>query len=585
MTNPPVWKEGVQYVRFRNVQVAAGQALVLTVRPGTFGYAVISGFQILQTGTGSSGVPPSITQQPANQTVVAGGNASFSVGAVGSVPLSYQWSFNGSNVAGATGASLSLSNVQSAQAGSYAVLVSNAYGSASSSNAVLTVGIPPSITTQPHGQSVTVGSNVTFTVQATGTSPLAYQWQYNNGILGGATGTALSLVNVQTWQAGTYSVLVSNTFGARTSSNAVLTVTVPPTPALLFNVDFNAGVTHSLKTGFAAIGQATNDFWNLYSRDNGSGGYLTFGTVTNMSAADGTHTQVGMTVANAPGAYSCGSTDPMYNTYLYPQNGGNITVTVTNLPSAIYNVLPYSYDGKYTLTVGGTNYGTRASHEASVASPPVWTEGIQYARYTNVLVISGQALTLTVQPGVYGYSTIAGLQLNTIGRAPVANNISASYQMNQPLVLSLAKILMFCSDPDGLPLNVSSVTGTSTNGGSVTLGTNAVTYTPGANFTGADRFTYTVSDGRGLTASAFVLVTAQPSSQISGNMLPLIPITGGFQVRFMGVPGNSYGLQRAPSTSGPWTTIATVISDSNGLGSFDDTSAPQGGAFYRTTHP
>jgi hypothetical protein len=97
------------------------------------------------------GVPPSITAQPASQSVLAGSAVTFTVTATGTSPLSYQWRFNGTNNAGATGTSLSLSNVQPAQAGAYAVQISNAYGSTNSANALLTVNTSPSCVTPPSG--------------------------------------------------------------------------------------------------------------------------------------------------------------------------------------------------------------------------------------------------------------------------------------------------------------------------------------------------------------------------------------------------------------------------------------------------
>ena len=86
-----------------------------------------------------SGMAPSITQQPASETALAGSSATFTVAAAGTPPLSYQWRFSGTDIAGATGTSLTLSNVQPAQAGIYTVRVTNAFGSAISSDALLTV--------------------------------------------------------------------------------------------------------------------------------------------------------------------------------------------------------------------------------------------------------------------------------------------------------------------------------------------------------------------------------------------------------------------------------------------------------------
>jgi len=174
---------------------------------------------------------PSITTQPANQTVTAGANVSFTVGASGTAPLSYQWRKNGADLIGATDSSLVRNNVTSTDAGTYAVRVSNAAGSVMSANATLTVNpapIAPSITTQPASQTVTAGANVTFTVVASGSAPLSYQWRKNGGNIPGATGNSLALNNVATADAGDYTVQVSNSAGSVTSAAATLTVNVAP---------------------------------------------------------------------------------------------------------------------------------------------------------------------------------------------------------------------------------------------------------------------------------------------------------------------------------------------------------------------
>ena len=89
-------------------------------------------------------LPPTITQQPLNWTAPVGGGATFSVTATGSLPLSYFWQRNGAHIAGATGTSYTTNNVQLADSGSlFSCLVSNAYGTALSSNAVLNVSTAP----------------------------------------------------------------------------------------------------------------------------------------------------------------------------------------------------------------------------------------------------------------------------------------------------------------------------------------------------------------------------------------------------------------------------------------------------------
>ena len=88
---------------------------------------------------------------------------------------------------------------------------------------------PPGITTQPASQTVPAGSNVNFSVAATGTAPLSYQWKKDGADIPGATGVTLTLTNVQPSDAGSYTVVVSNSLGDATSDPATLTVTTGPT--------------------------------------------------------------------------------------------------------------------------------------------------------------------------------------------------------------------------------------------------------------------------------------------------------------------------------------------------------------------
>ena len=84
-------------------------------------------------------LPPGITVQPSNQTTVEGSNIVLSVVAGGTGPFSYQWNFNGTNILGATNATLTLTNLHPNQSGNYAVTITTPYGSITSSNASVTV--------------------------------------------------------------------------------------------------------------------------------------------------------------------------------------------------------------------------------------------------------------------------------------------------------------------------------------------------------------------------------------------------------------------------------------------------------------
>ena len=189
---------------------------------------------------------------------------------------------------------------------------------------------------------------------------------------------------------------------------------------ILLNIDFGAGQAASAKTGPAAIGQSSSDFWNYYSRDDAYGNWLTFRSLPNLKLADGSVSEVGLTVANAPGCWSNGSADPMFNSYDYPFDGGNVTITVTNLPPGEYDLYAYSTDGKYEIVSGGANYGIKQTLEPTATNPPVWIEGFSYVRFTNVLVTTGQPLVLTALP-LNDVAIISGLQIVAVSPANVSN--------------------------------------------------------------------------------------------------------------------------------------------------------------------
>jgi pectate lyase len=118
-----------------NVQVgnAGSYSVVVSNLAGT----VTSSNAVLTVDT--SPTPPVFTSQPASQVVPIGGIASFSAVAAGTAPISYQWKKAGVPIPGATSSTLTLTNVQTSDAGTYAVAASNSVGTATSSNAVLTV--------------------------------------------------------------------------------------------------------------------------------------------------------------------------------------------------------------------------------------------------------------------------------------------------------------------------------------------------------------------------------------------------------------------------------------------------------------
>jgi endonuclease/exonuclease/phosphatase family metal-dependent hydrolase len=199
--------------------------------------AVMKDFSI---SAGPDTNPPAINVQPQGQTNAVGATISFSVTASGSGTLNYQWQFNGTNISGATANPLMLANAQLTNNGNYSVIVTNLYGSATSSNAVLLLtNAPPAITTPPQSQSVLAGESATFSVAASGTPPLNYQWQFNGTNISGATTNPFSIASAQSTNGGNYSVVVSNFVGSVTSAAAVLTI-VFTNPVVFAQWNFNS---------------------------------------------------------------------------------------------------------------------------------------------------------------------------------------------------------------------------------------------------------------------------------------------------------------------------------------------------------
>src|ERR1017187_1123775 len=197
------------------------------------GYSVLvvngGGSVTSSTATLTVLVLPTISTQPQSQAAFIGQSAAFSVSAGGTSPLRYRWKFNGTNISNATNAVLTLTNIQASSTGNYLVVVTNTVGSVTSTVAALTLYLPPAITNQPQSQALVLGQTATFAVAASGTAPFSYQWIVNSTNIPSTTNVSLTLTNVQTTDAASYKVVITNIAGSATSTVATLTVYVPPT--------------------------------------------------------------------------------------------------------------------------------------------------------------------------------------------------------------------------------------------------------------------------------------------------------------------------------------------------------------------
>ncbi|HEY0551679.1 MAG TPA: immunoglobulin domain-containing protein, partial [Verrucomicrobiae bacterium] len=271
-------------------EIVGAPYLNFSVSPAVAGWTAQSGSTYVTTGANGGArltvsIPPSITSQPANQTINAGNDVSFTVGIGGTAPLSVQWYLNGAplsdgdGMSGTTTPTLLLTEVQAASAGNYSAVVSNAVGIATSANAALTVITPPTIITDPLNQLVAENFPASFSVLASGTAPLSYRWRRNGSNLlasanvVGVTTAFLTLNSAHPSQAGSYSVEVSNAAGVAVSDAAQLLVNAAMTmgeamnaPYLEWNTDPSA--PWIVQTNVTHDGEATAQSGNITNAES-----------------------------------------------------------------------------------------------------------------------------------------------------------------------------------------------------------------------------------------------------------------------------------------------------------------------------
>ncbi|HSY20212.1 MAG TPA: immunoglobulin domain-containing protein [Candidatus Acidoferrales bacterium] len=400
------------------------------------GFICCAALYLLPTDVFAASAPSITTQPVSQQSLLVGSNATFSVVATGTAPLSYQWSINGTNLTnsahlgGATTATLTVTNLVATDAGNYQVLVSNSHGTATSSNAALTVLFPPAITNPPAAQTVILSSNTTFTVQAGGTAPLGYQWKrngtnlVNGGRVSGATNATLNLSNIQTNDAAPYQVVVTNNYGSATSAPVALTVLVPVTlttqptnqtvyvgDPVVFNVlaSGTAPLTYQwLFNGTNLIGQ-TNATLSIAAATLGQAGPYSV-TVTNPAGALQSSNATLTVQDSLPVILSqpTGQTDYIGTTLTlqvsatgskpltYQWQFANVDIAgATNATLQIANMTEQQA-GNYQVFVSN-HLGTTPSSLAAVSVPEVKTWG-SYVNYdlpglTNVLLLAAGAVS------------------------------------------------------------------------------------------------------------------------------------------------------------------------------------------------
>jgi hypothetical protein len=241
---------------------ATGPSLTITAGPTTGGT-----YDVVATNTCGS-VPstgalltvnagPSISNQPTPAVVCLGQPAGFSVNASGTGTVTYQWRLNG-NPVGTNSPSLSIPAAAGGDAGSYDCVITDSCSSITSNAVSLTVNTGPSISAGPQAFSGCEGQPASFSVNASGSGTLSYQWRLNGQPVGTNSPT-LNIPAAGPTDVGTYDCVVTDSCSSLTSSGATLSLS--PLPTFSVQPVDAAAYDGQNATVFASVSGATSLQW------------------------------------------------------------------------------------------------------------------------------------------------------------------------------------------------------------------------------------------------------------------------------------------------------------------------------------
>ncbi len=390
-----------------------------------------------------------VASAPVSLTNCPGTSASFSVSATGT-GLSYQWYKGATLLAGQTGSSLVLANVNAADAGTYSVVVSGVCGNAVTNSASLTVNANVVVASAPVSLTNCPGTSASFSVTATGTG-LSYQWYKGATLLAGQTGSTLVLANVSAADAGTYAIVVSGVCGNSVTNSASLAVNdilvISVVPANATNCP---GTTASFSV--AASGSSLNYQWyknsailpgqtnsslvlnSVSASDAGTYSVIARGTCGNAATNSATLTIIeDLVVSGAPvSVTNCAGTSASFSVSAtgtglsYQWYKGAALLAGQTGSSLVLSNLSAADAGIYTVTVSGS-CGTPVSRSANLAVK-AGTLATPMASVTNNLGTSVTFATVASGTGPFTYvwqkngtniagATTSSLTLTSLGYA------------------------------------------------------------------------------------------------------------------------------------------------------------------------
>jgi hypothetical protein len=448
-TNIPGANSSSYYLGSATTAQAGNYTVVVTNRNGS-----VTSTTAALSVTNTAVAAPVITVHPTSQVVTGSYSyLSLSVSVLDGTGVSYQWRKDGTNLPGATSYSYSVGYVTSTAAGRYSVVVSNSLGSVTSYDANVSVTsrvTGPTFTTQPQSQGAFTGTRVTFSAAASGSGTISYQWRKNGLDIFGATATSYAIASVQQSDAGSYSVLATDSNGSTSSSSAVLTVqTAGVAPVILaspVSQTVVAGTSVSFagsasgtpppayqwrKNGIAIPGatSSTLAFSSAQSTDGGTYSFTAtngFGSVTSgVATLTVTIPLPVITVQPAGGTFPAGTsvqvaaraTGPSL-AYQWRKNGANIAGATDSFLN-LNNTQPGD-SGRYSVVISNS-YGSVTSADGVLAI-------VSASPAASRTVSAGDSVSLTVSvqstvPLTYRWARNGGEILGATNATLTLNNV------------------------------------------------------------------------------------------------------------------------------------------------------------------
>lgn len=443
------------------------------------------------TLTVNSASPVKITQQPVSWSAVEGTATKVSVTASGSGPISYQWYKNGTALSGATSSSLSISSVTSSNAGNFHVIVKNGISSVTSATATLTVTKPyqaVSITQHPVSKAVMEGSGVSFSVAASGSGTLSYQWYKNGTAISGATSSLLSIASATTSHAGNYYAVVRNSSSSATSNTVSLSVTAFQRVSIT-QQPVSKSLTVGGATSFAVTATGT--------------GPLSYQWYKNGTAISG--------ATSSTLAFSSATTSNSGNYYVVVRNSGSTATSTTVSLSVTASVTVRISQQPVSVTVAEGGY-------ARLLVKATGTGTLSYQWYKNGSLMSGSTSSSI---------TFSAAKTTSAGKYHVVVKDANSSVTSSVATLTVSASASTTTTPVSItqqPSNQIVNAGTAVTFAVTASGSGTLTYQwyfKGAAISGATARTYSIASAASANAGNYHVVVRNTSSSATSSSVTL----------------------------------------------------------------